>query len=105
MLSGAGLVRENRGVEHGSDVTPCAVKRAGELKLDVVDRDGEPHRPIRAERERRRKRAGEAALGIALRAQYRQRAAQRLMPGDGEAVELGAVVIGDEAGGLLKVHG
>src|SRR5271166_2377019 len=65
VLAGAGFVREDRGVEHGSDVTPCAVKRAGELKLGVVDRDGELHRLIRAERDRRGKREGEAALGFA----------------------------------------
>ena len=82
VLAGAGFVREDRGVEHGSDVTPCAVKRAGELKLGLVDRDGEPHSLIRAERDRRGKRGREAALGIALRAQYCQRAAERLVPGD-----------------------
>ena len=101
MLAAAAFVGDHRGVELGADGGPVAAVAAEEALGGAGDLDGEVDGAV-GERDRALEREGEAAVGpVAGAGEDGEDAAEAGVVADGEEVELVAVVVGREAGGLL----
>src|SRR5579863_2326697 len=103
VLAASRFVGEDRGIEGRAYRAPFAIQRPGELEARVVDGNRKPDRPLGRNPDRGLKREAEAPFRIiGLAAEDGQGPARRFVPADRKAVELGAVVVGRQARGLLE---